>query len=139
MSPPLTDQQPPDRAASDELRPSQEAAHLAVTVTRRGSNAIVHAVGVLDGRGGALLHSMAKDLAQAGYRQVELDLTAVASADLPGVRALWDVRVTLEDAGAELLIGEVNSTAYPIDWHAIPRADHREGCTAEAGGHCAAS
>jgi hypothetical protein len=39
------------------------------------------------------------------------------------VRAVQDLRTSIEDTGAELVIHDVGAQVYPIDWHAVPRTN----------------
>jgi hypothetical protein len=84
------------------------------------------ACGELDESGGALLHTTAETLAQAGYHRVELDLFAVTSADLAGVRALDNLRVMLGETGVDLTIRNPNIASYPVDWHSILPTDSHD-------------
>jgi len=99
---------------------------LAVAVAVHANDAVVSAAGDLDAAGGLQLHAAAEQVIEAHCRRVVLDLSAITSADLAGVRALAEVGVMLERAGIDLTIRNANAAMYPVDWHAVPHSQEYE-------------
>jgi anti-anti-sigma regulatory factor len=95
---------------------------LDVSIAVTADDAVVRAVGGLDGPGGRQLHTVGEQLIEARCRRVVLDLSAITSADIPGVRALVELGVMLERAGIEQTIRDANTATYPVDWRAIPHS-----------------
>ena len=100
----------------------RQVERLAVTVAVHSDDAGVRAAGRLDVAGGRQLHAVGEQLIAAQCRRVVLDLSAITSADLPGVRALVGLGVMLERAGIELTIRDANTAKYPVDWRAVPHS-----------------
>jgi anti-anti-sigma factor len=94
-----------------------------VTVTAGQDRVVIHVQGELDEACGEQLQDAARSLDQTRPRRIELDLSGVTGADLAGVRAVQDLRTSIEDTGAELVIHDVGAQVYPIDWHAVPRTN----------------
>jgi anti-anti-sigma factor len=109
----------------DNRRPSPSV-RLSITLAVHADDGVIRAAGDLDTAGGKQLHTAAEQLIKAACQRIVLDLSAVTSADLPGVRALAELGKMLERAGIGLTIRNANAAMYPVDWQAIPHSHEYE-------------